>query len=139
MHVMDYLNSIYDSDDLHDYKYGKINPEPLDMPESDKDILLLVLDIIRLNEQYKKKENVFEQFHSDHLPDINSLTRDDLFPLLSIEFSLLPLPIRVLRGAFPARQLKFVLAWAEIHQDELMQDWELAKDNQPLIKIAPLM
>ncbi len=40
MHVMDYLNSIYDSDDLHDYKYGKINPEPLDMPESDKDILL---------------------------------------------------------------------------------------------------
>jgi hypothetical protein len=46
---------------------------------------------------------------------------------------------RVLKGAFSARQLKFVLAWAEIHQDELMQDWELAKDNQPLIKIAPLM
>jgi hypothetical protein len=35
--------------------------------------------------------------------------------------------------------LKFVLAWTEIHQDELMQDWELAKDNQPLIKIAPLL
>ena len=46
---------------------------------------------------------------------------------------------RVLRGAFPSRQLKFVLAWAEIHRDELMQDWELAKDNQPLIRIAPLM
>ena len=46
---------------------------------------------------------------------------------------------RVLRGAFPARQLKFVLAWSEIHQDELMQDWELAKDNLPLNKIAPLM
>ena len=46
---------------------------------------------------------------------------------------------RVLRGAFPARQLKFVLAWCEIHQDELMQDWELAKDNLPLNKIAPLM
>ncbi len=42
-------------------------------------------------------------------------------------------------GAFPARQLKFVLAWAETHKDELMQEWELAKDNQPLIKIAPLM
>ena len=46
---------------------------------------------------------------------------------------------RVLKGVFPARQLKFVLAWTEIHQDELMQDWELAKDNKPLIKIAPLM
>ena len=46
---------------------------------------------------------------------------------------------RVLQGAFPSRQLKFVLAWTEIHRDELMQDWELAKDNQTLIKIAPLM
>lgn len=46
---------------------------------------------------------------------------------------------RVLRGQFPSRQLKFVLAWTEIHRDELMQDWELAKDNLPLIKIAPLM
>ncbi|MCR5405094.1 MAG: DUF4160 domain-containing protein [Butyrivibrio sp.] len=41
--------------------------------------------------------------------------------------------------SFPARQLKYVLAWTEIHRDELMQDWELAKDNQPLVKIAPLM
>ena len=46
---------------------------------------------------------------------------------------------RVLQGAFPARQLKFVLAWTEIHRDELMQDWELAKDNLPLIRITPLM
>ena len=32
-----------------------------------------------------------------------------------------------------------VLAWAVIHQDELMQNWELAKDHEPLNKIAPLM
>jgi hypothetical protein len=32
-----------------------------------------------------------------------------------------------------------VLAWAEIHKDELMQNWELAKDGLPLNKIAPLM
>ncbi len=46
---------------------------------------------------------------------------------------------RVLRGSFPSRQLKFVLAWCEIHRDELMQNWELAKDDKPLMKIAPLM
>lgn len=46
---------------------------------------------------------------------------------------------RVIRGIFPARQLKLVLAWCEIHRDELMQNWELAKDNLPLNKIAPLM
>lgn len=45
----------------------------------------------------------------------------------------------VIGGALPSRQLKYVLAWAEMHQDELMQDWELACSAQPLKKIAPLM
>ena len=39
---------------------------------------------------------------------------------------------------FAVGSVRFVLAWTEIHQDELMQDWELAKDNLPLLKIAPL-
>ncbi|OUO76022.1 hypothetical protein B5F53_17795 [Blautia sp. An249] len=38
----------------------------------------------------------------------------------------------VLQGALPSRQLKLVLAWYVIHQDELMQNWELAKDGKPL-------
>ena len=46
---------------------------------------------------------------------------------------------RVLKGAFPSKQLKYVLAWADIHQDELMENWELAKMDLPLKKIAPLM
>lgn len=45
----------------------------------------------------------------------------------------------VISGGLPSRQLKYVLAWAEMHKDELMQNWELAKDNLPLVKIAPLM
>lgn len=45
----------------------------------------------------------------------------------------------VIRGALPDRQLKFVLAWGEMHKDELMQNWELAANAQPLQKIAPLM
>jgi hypothetical protein len=44
----------------------------------------------------------------------------------------------VIRGALPGRQLKFVLAWCEFHRDELMQNWELAKDQKPLNKIVPL-
>ena len=42
-------------------------------------------------------------------------------------------------GYLPKRQLKFVLAWAEIHKDELMQNWELSKDNKPLNRINPLI
>ena len=45
---------------------------------------------------------------------------------------------RVLKGNLPKRQLKLVLAWAEIHKDELMQNWELANSGQPVYKIAPL-
>ncbi|CAA7602660.1 Protein of unknown function DUF4160 [Acididesulfobacillus acetoxydans] len=45
---------------------------------------------------------------------------------------------RVLEGRLPKRQLKLVLAWAEIHGDELMQNWELARSLAPLNKIAPL-
>jgi hypothetical protein len=44
----------------------------------------------------------------------------------------------VIRGFLPGRQLKLVLAWCELHQDELMQNWELARENKPLNEIAPL-
>jgi hypothetical protein len=43
------------------------------------------------------------------------------------------------KGRLPNRQLKLVLAWCEIHKDELMQNWELAKDGQPLNEIQPLI
>lgn len=46
---------------------------------------------------------------------------------------------RVIKGALPSRQLKLVLAWCVLHQDELMQNWELAKDGKTLNKIASLM
>ena len=45
----------------------------------------------------------------------------------------------VIRGALPFRQLKLILAWCELHRDELMRNWELAKDAKPLNHIAPLV
>ncbi|MBO5265455.1 MAG: DUF4160 domain-containing protein [Ruminococcus sp.] len=44
-----------------------------------------------------------------------------------------------MRGSLPNKQVKLVLAWCEIHRDELMQNWELAKQNQPLNRINPLI
>lgn len=44
----------------------------------------------------------------------------------------------VIQGALPARQLKLVLGWNELHRDELMQNWELAKEAKPLNNISPL-
>jgi hypothetical protein len=45
----------------------------------------------------------------------------------------------VTKGSLPNRQLKLVLAWAELHQDELMQNWELSMNNKPLDPIPPLV
>jgi hypothetical protein len=44
----------------------------------------------------------------------------------------------VIRGAFPVKQLKLVLAWCEIHHDELINNWESAKVNGKISKIDPL-
>jgi len=44
----------------------------------------------------------------------------------------------VLDGEFPRKKLKLVQAWAELHQDELMNNWEMACDGQPTSKIKPL-
>jgi Domain of unknown function (DUF4160) len=44
----------------------------------------------------------------------------------------------VLEGSIKSAKLKLVQAWIEIHQDELMANWELAVNGQPVVKIDPL-
>ncbi|HBA71010.1 MAG: hypothetical protein A2X82_12470 [Geobacteraceae bacterium GWC2_55_20] len=45
---------------------------------------------------------------------------------------------RILDGTVPAKQLKMVLAWIEIHKEELQVDWELAVNGDEPFRIAPL-
>jgi hypothetical protein len=47
-------------------------------------------------------------------------------------------PIELLAGGLPLRQRRFVEAWAELHQEELMKDWELLKAGGKPVSIAPL-
>ena len=44
----------------------------------------------------------------------------------------------VLEGTFRTAQLKLVQAWIEIHQEELMTDWNRAVSGQSVFKIEPL-
>ena len=41
-------------------------------------------------------------------------------------------------GQCSPRALKLVLEWGELHKSELVANWELAKQGQPLNRIAPL-
>ena len=44
----------------------------------------------------------------------------------------------IARGEFPKRALKAVLEWLDLHQIELLEDWELAQQRKPLKAIEPL-
>jgi len=45
----------------------------------------------------------------------------------------------VIRGVFPSRQLKLVLAWCEIHREELVLNWENVLKHELLNRINPLI
>ena len=44
----------------------------------------------------------------------------------------------LLEGSLPPGKLKLVQAWMEIHRDDLLADWELAANGEPIFKIDPL-
>ena len=44
----------------------------------------------------------------------------------------------VLEGRLPRSKMKLLEAWIEIHQDELMADWQLAINGENVFKIEPL-
>ncbi|MBC7621475.1 MAG: DUF4160 domain-containing protein [Candidatus Saccharibacteria bacterium] len=41
-------------------------------------------------------------------------------------------------GALPRRAHELVLDWAELHQQELLEDWQLCMDKQQPKAVAPL-
>jgi len=46
--------------------------------------------------------------------------------------------LSVLAGKLPPRAIGLVMEWASRHQEELMVDWELARQQAALRKIDPL-
>jgi hypothetical protein len=42
------------------------------------------------------------------------------------------------RGHFPGRALGLALEWTGLHKQELLENWERARQRQPLKRIAPL-
>ncbi len=45
---------------------------------------------------------------------------------------------QIIVGNLSARQVKLVVAWAELHQEELMADWQLVMSGEEPFKIQPL-
>ena len=47
-------------------------------------------------------------------------------------------PIELMEGSIPKGQLRLIEAWAELHQNELISDWELLQSGQRPVPIEPL-
>ncbi|MEJ5310401.1 MAG: DUF4160 domain-containing protein [Anaerolineae bacterium] len=45
----------------------------------------------------------------------------------------------VYEGKLPGRVHNLVIEWADLHRDELMDNWERARGGQELVAIAPLV
>ncbi len=44
----------------------------------------------------------------------------------------------LIEGSLPKKQLRLVLAWAELHKDELLANWKIAMNSELPFKIDPL-
>ena len=46
--------------------------------------------------------------------------------------------LELMQGEMPRRQLRLIQAWAELHQDELMANWQMAMNGEEPCRIQPL-
>lgn len=44
----------------------------------------------------------------------------------------------IIAGSMPPKQLRMLLGWIAIHEDELLADWKLLSDGKDYFKIDPL-
>ena len=44
----------------------------------------------------------------------------------------------ILEGGLPNKKLKLLLAWMEIHKEDLEANWKLLSDGREIFKIDPL-
>lgn len=68
----------------------------------------------------------------DHMPPHFHAFYGDAEVLVSIE------ELEVIDGSLPSKQLKMLLGWAAFRQEELRENWELARNQQELFAIEPL-
>lgn len=46
--------------------------------------------------------------------------------------------IELISGELPRRQMRFVEAWAELHQEELLKNWDRLQSGHAPEKVEPL-
>lgn len=75
---------------------------------------------------------VIRMYYDDHVPPHFHAYYQEHAAVILIE------GLAIRDGHLPRRAMAMVLEWAASHREELIADWKLAAEHQPLNKIAPL-
>ncbi|UTV82393.1 DUF4160 domain-containing protein (plasmid) [Acidithiobacillus sp. YTS05] len=75
---------------------------------------------------------LIQMYWQEHAPPHFHALYAEYEVLISIE------TLEVLQGNMPRRALALIVEWAEKHQAELLEDWNLCTQNQSPNKIQPL-
>ena len=68
----------------------------------------------------------------EHNPPHIHVYYNDFVAVVSIE------NFEIMQGKLPTKQLRLVLAWMEIHKEELMANWNLCQNGEKPFKIESL-
>jgi hypothetical protein len=75
---------------------------------------------------------IIRMFWEDHPPPHFHASYGNNEALVNI------LTAEIIAGSLPLGARSLVRQWTELHREELMEDWSLAKTLQPLRRIDPL-
>ena len=75
---------------------------------------------------------VIKMFFDDHNPPHFHAVYGDQEALIDIR------SLSAFAGTLPPRALGLVVEWANLHQQELLDDWQRAARRESLVKITPL-
>ena len=75
---------------------------------------------------------VIMMYYGDHEPPHFHVKYNEYRAAIDIE------SLKLIQGKLPPKALGLVVEWASIHQKELLEDWQLAKNLDKIRPIAPL-
>jgi hypothetical protein len=96
----------------------------------DQDAGHTILNMPRISEFYGI---VIEMFWSDHNPPHFHAKYGEYRAEIDIR------ALEALKGLLPPKAMSLVVEWAEIHRDELLTQWNRARNHESLEKIDPLL
>jgi hypothetical protein len=72
-------------------------------------------------------------FFEDHNPPHFHVEYNDFEAKITIK------ELSILKGHLPPRVLGLVMEWAELHKNELMENWNAVQETGKCVKIEPLV